>query len=124
MTWLKKIGGIVKQIGVYAGLIAPTASLIFPGSKEKIDVVSHDLAELANIVVTVEAIGQTAGLPGPEKLKMAAPLVANAIVQSALLAGKKIENPELFAAGSQKIADGMADVLNSLKADVPITELV
>ena len=123
MTFLKKFASIMITVGKYAGLISPAAQVMFPGHAGKIEGVADDLAEVAGVVVTIEAIGQSAGWPGPDKLRYAAPLVANVITKSALLIDKKIDDPDLFAAGSTKIADGMADILNSLKDDIETESL-
>ena len=123
MTFLKKLGSVIREVGKYAGLLSGTAQMMFPGKADEIEVISADLVEVANIVVIVEAIGQTADMAGEDKLRVAGPLVADAIVRSALVAGRKIDNPALFAAGSTKIADGMADILNSLKDDIETESL-
>jgi hypothetical protein len=44
---------------------------------------------------------------------MAAPLIAQAILQSSLMAGHTLADPVLFKQGATKIADGLADVLNA-----------
>lgn len=123
--WLKAVGkGIAKgiQIAGQVSGILPQLQQIIPAIPPQTGVVVQQiqgsLEQVAGIIVTVEAIGESAGLKGPDKLKAAAPLVAQAIQQSSLLAGKTIADPVLFAQGCSKIADGMVDVLNSLKAPV------
>lgn len=123
MSFLKKLGQLIlKGAEVWLGF-APLAQLALPGEAGGIQVVSRDLKEIADIIVTVEAAGAALGLPGVDKLKMAGPLVAQAIGQSALLVGRPVALPALYAQGAQKIADGMADVINSLKGDVPTISL-
>lgn len=117
MTLLSKIGAeILKGIAIVSGLI-PVAEMASPSNAGVIQVVSQDLTQVANIITSVEAAGQAVNLPGPQKLQMAAPQVAQVILQSAMLVNHKISNPALFTQGSTKIADGMADVLNSLNPD-------
>lgn len=124
MTFLKKLGGYIAQGAKIVGLIQPTVATMFPGAADKIDVVSRDLAQIGDIIVTVEAIGQTAGMPGPDKLKAAGPLVAQVILKSAVVGNKKVANSALFQQGAAKVADGMADVLNSLHEDsVPASNI-
>jgi hypothetical protein len=65
--------------------------------------------------MNVEVFGNDWNTPGPDKLKAASPLVAQIIHQSEMLAGKKIDDKVLFAAGVEKITSGMADILNSVK---------
>ena len=121
MSFLKKFGQIAGEVGKVAlsvAGVAPYVQAALPGQSEKIQIVSADLAQIATIAQEVEVIGQALSLPGTQKLQAATPLVAQVILQSSLLANHKISNPALFAQGSQKIADGMADVLNSLKDEV------
>ena len=114
MKFLTKLGQILlKGIEIYAGF-APIAQASFPGIAGPIATVSNDLSQIANIIVQVEAMGQALQLPGVNKLIAAVPSVEQIILQSTLLVNHKIANPELFKAGATKIADGMADVLNSL----------
>lgn len=116
LGFLKTFGKVVlKGIAIINGF-APTAKALIPGDKDDriIDIVSQDLAQIADIITTTEAIGQTLNLPGTQKLDAAAPLVAQVILKSAVLANHQIANPSLFSQGARKIADGFADVLNSL----------
>lgn len=118
MTFLSKFGSLVsKFISVLTGF-GPLISAQVPGSGGVISTVSKDLAQVADIIAQVEAIGQVAGLKGPDKLKAAAPLVAQVILKSSIMAGHEIHDKVLFQSASTKIADGMADLLNSLKDDV------
>jgi hypothetical protein len=101
-------------VAVFAGVSAK----ILPGSvNTEIQVVSEDLKEIGQVIVDTEQVGVALALKGPDKLKAAAPKVADILLQSAMLANHKIENPTLFSQGATKIADGMADVINSLHAD-------
>jgi hypothetical protein len=118
MTFLKKLGSILLRATEIAAGFAPIAQMSFPGQSDKIQTVSNDLAQIANIIVTVEAVGQSLNLPGAQKLQAAAPQVAQIILQSAVLSNHKIANTVLFQGGCQKIADGMADVLNSLHDNI------
>lgn len=125
MTFLKKLGQIINTVGQVVGIFAPAVTQLFPGSKEAVQVVSKDIVEIAEAVVLAETIGQAKNLPGPEKLQFITPVVAQIILKSTLVANKKIENPALFMTGSQKLADGMADILNSLRAaDVKSDSLI
>jgi hypothetical protein len=122
MKFLTKLGALLlKGVAIVSG-ISPLVTTQFPGSNSAVQVISADLAQIADIIAQVEAIGQALGQKGPDKLKAAGPLVAQVVLKSALLANHKIAQPDLFAAGSTKIADGMADILNSLAADGIKTE--
>lgn len=118
MKFLTKLGQILLKATEIVSGIAPYASAVFPGHDKEIQIVSNDLAQVANVVVQVEAVGQVLQLPGASKLIAAAPGVAQVILQSSLLVGRKIADPALFKQGTTKVADGMADILNSLKDDV------
>lgn len=118
MTFLKKLGSILLKATQIAAGIAPFAEALLPNEAGKIQVASQDLAQIATIITQVETIGQALGQPGTAKLTGAAPLVAQVILQSSILANHKIANPTLFQQGATKIADGMADILNSLQDQV------
>lgn len=120
MKWLSRIGQIINKTLQVVGVFGPVVSASIPGDRDDriVNVISRDLAEAANVIVNAEAVGQALGLAGPQKLIAAAPGVAQVILGSALLAGRKVANPDLFKAGSTKVADGLADILNSLKDDI------
>jgi hypothetical protein len=118
MRFLTRIGQILAQATAIAAGFAPLIKQTAPGASAVIDTVSADLSQIANVIVTVEVMGQALQIKGPEKLRAAAPLVAQVLLQSSVLANHKIDNPTLFQQGASKIADGMADVLNSLNDHV------
>lgn len=114
----------INAAGIVSG-IGPIFAASIPKSAGPIGTVISDLAQVAGVIQTIEVAAQAASapIPGAEKLKMATPLVAQAILQSSLLAGHKIANPTLFQQGSQKIADGMADIVNAIdEGSVKITK--
>jgi hypothetical protein len=117
MSFLKKLGGVLSKGLQLVGLFGPVVKLTVPGSDQVVDVVSKDLAQVAEVIANTEAFGQALGMAGSDKLKAAVGPVAQIILGSSLLAGRKIENEDLFKQGAKKIADGMADVLNSLHED-------
>ena len=118
MTFLFKLGQIVLK-GVQAlTALEPLIVAYAPKSQAGLDRAESELVKIGGIIVNAEVMGQALGLKGPDKLKAAAPSVAQIILQSTLLAGHTIAQPDLFAQGAQKVADGMADVLNAMKADV------
>lgn len=118
MKLLTRLGKILLTTTQIVMGIAP----ILPQYQKETGKVIDTLEQLSGIIVFAEAFGQTMNLAGPDKLKAATPMIAQAILQSSILADRKIANPELFHAGAQKIADGMADILNSLNDDVESKE--
>jgi hypothetical protein len=118
MKFLTKLGQVLLQATSIVTGFAPLAKIALPGQSDKIDVISQDLAEIAQAVATMEAIGQALNLPGPQKLQGITPLVAQIILRSALVANHKVANATLFQQGATKIGDGMADILNSLEDKV------
>ena len=118
LSFLKKLGQILLKVTEVITGAGPLIQALVPNAAPTVRAISSDLAAIAGIIVQVEAVGQILGTPGADKLRAATPLVAQAILQSSILVDRKIENPALFEQGARKIADGMADLLNSLKADV------
>ena len=76
-------------------------------------------------MIAIEAAGQVISASGPDKLKMATPLIAQALLQSDIFVDnvngverrRKIQDPALFTQGASAIASGLADVLNSIKSE-------
>jgi len=118
LSFLKQLGVItLKGVQIATGL-APVVSPFLPQSTQPAaTVVTNDLNVIGGIIASAEVAGQSINLSSADKLKAATPVVAQAIVSSSLLAGKKIADPELFNRGAQKVADGIADVLNAIHAD-------
>lgn len=124
MTFLKRLGQILAQgLEIVLGL-EPIIARQFPNASAPVQVISKDLAAVAQVVVEMEAIGQVMGTAGPDKLKAAAPLVAQVIMQSSLMAGKTVANPALFNTACSEIAGGMADLLNSLSVQGLVSQPV
>jgi hypothetical protein len=122
LTFLKKFGEyILKGLQIVTGVAPVIATVVTAQSPEnagKVQTGLTDLSAIASIIQNVEAFGQALSLAGADKLKAAQPLVAQMILQSALLANHKIANAALFTQGTTKVADGMADILNSLQDKV------
>lgn len=122
MGFLKKLGTILlKGTAVVAG-VGPLISNQVPAAIPVLAQVTDTLARVAGVVTQMELVGQALGLAGPDKLKGAAPAVAQVILESSLLVGRKIKDPELFKRGCTSIGSGMADVLNSLDDDIAVEE--
>lgn len=115
MSWLKKFGGIVLKASEIAAGVAPFAQTMLPGEAAHIVTVSHDIAQVADVVAQVEAVGQALALNGAQKLTAASPLVAQIVLKSSVLAGKKVKDPDLFKKACDEIAGGVADLLNSVE---------
>jgi hypothetical protein len=117
MTFLKRLGEIISTVaGIFTGF-SPFLQKEVPQTGQVIQIISKDLSAIMDQVANIEAIGQLKGLPGPEKAKLLGPIVANIILGSASMAGKKIANQPLFLQGCQEIGGGVADLLNSLDED-------
>lgn len=124
LTFLKKVGQDVVAASGIVSTFAPVVEAAVPSQAAKIETVSTDFAQVAAIIQQVEVMGQVLNQPGADKLRAAAPMVAQAILQSSIMVNHEIANPALFQQAATKIADGMADLLNSLKADVPVENKV
>lgn len=118
MNFLRKLAaGILKGVGIVTGFLPLLQGVIPSRAADKVAEVSDDLTKVAGIISLVEAAAGavTSPLPGAEKLKMAAPLVAQIVLQSDILVGKRVKDQALFQQGTASIASGMADILNSLE---------
>lgn len=117
MKFLTKLAQIFAKGLQIVGLFGPVIQTVLPQSAGIVQTVSQDLSEIAQVVVDVEQAGVALQLKGPDKLKAAAPLVADIILRSTLVANHKIDNPALFQQGVNSVASGMADILNSFHVD-------
>jgi hypothetical protein len=116
-TFLSKLG---KALAVGLSIATGVGPLLQPylGSKAStvVGTTVNDLTAIGQVVTTAEALIQTPG-SGPTKLAAAAPLVAQIIQTSELVAGHKITNEILFTKACQEITSAVADLLNSLDAN-------
>jgi len=117
MKFLTKVGQVINRGLQILGIFEPIIQQTSDKTGQVVQVVSQDLVQIGGVITDVEAFGQALALKGPDKLKAAAGPVSQIILQSALLANHKIADPVLFQQGSTKVADGIADVINSLNPD-------
>lgn len=116
MTFLKKLGQIfLEGLQLWTGF-APLVQASIPGSANVVATVSKDLTEIGNIVVQAEAMGQALGQTGQQKLAGAAAAATQIILNSAMLSGHQIANPQLFSQGVTDLTSAVAEILNSLSA--------
>jgi len=117
VTFLKKFGlNVLKIVGIVAGVfpvVQGVAAAVSAGNQT----VQDTFTKIGAVVMTAEAMGQavTTPLSGADKLKAAAPLVAQVVQTSELLVGKKVKNEAAFAQAIETITGGVADLLNSLE---------
>lgn len=116
MKWLTRIGGVVLKVSEILTGVGPLLTSVNPKAAPIVQTVVTDLQRLEAVIVQVEIFGQALGLPGAEKLKGAAPAVAQILLESAKASGHDIEDQALFLRGATKIADGLADCLNARHA--------
>ena len=115
MNFLTKFGQIaLKFIQVAVG-VAPIFQAAIPQSAGTTSKVIDELQQIAAIVQQAEIFGAALGLPGAQKLTGAAPSVAQMILQSSILAGRKIADPVKFQSGVTQVTAGMADILSALQ---------
>ena len=121
MTFLKKLGSIILQVGKIAVGYGPLISGLLPKYAGEVQVVEDKLSQMGAAVITVEAVGQALALQGADKLKAVIPLIGQAVSQSALVAGKKIADQVLYDKAVQEFAQATVDLLNSLHEDAAKT---
>lgn len=115
MKFLTKLGQIAAKFVIGIDTFAPMVKGFTPDHIDRvIDRVGDYSTQAARVITQAEIMGQALQLAGKDKLTAAAPAMAQVILQSDAMIGKKIKQPELFEAGVLKITSGWADVLNSL----------
>lgn len=117
MSFLKKLGiEILKIAGVVSGML-PMTALLDPTHAAQIQKLSSGLHKFFAIVQDVEAAGSAISAPGPDKLKMATPLVAQEILKILDELGFEVDSelqPRLIAVATG-YASVTADLLNIIK---------
>jgi len=115
MSFLKKLGTVIlKGTQVLIGI----APFLPPDKQPLAQRILDSLEEAFSIVINVEAFGAALGIKGPDKLKAAAGPIAQVILHSSLVAGRKIKDPDGFLIACGKLGGDLADILNSLEGDV------
>ena len=122
MNFLKKFGAAILKVTQIVTGIGPIFSAAVPQASNAITVATSELQQLAGVIGTVEAIGQAVNLPGVQKAAAAGPLVAQVILQSTFMAGKRIADEALFTKACTAIGGDIADLLNSLQGNAVQTE--
>lgn len=125
MNFLKRVGvDLLKAAGIVMGfqpLIQAVTQTLPQAAQNAIAVGLSDFQQITNIVQTIEggaaavtAAGTT--IAGPQKAILAGPAVAQAVLQSLALVGKKVKDPAAFQAACVKLAGAWADVQNAIEA--------
>ncbi len=119
MSFLKKLGIVLAQVGATAVGLGPIVAPLFGSNAGKvaqgISSVVNNLTQVATIIAQIEVA--LSGKEGVEKFRAAVALVGPIIRTSELVSGKKIADEVLFQKGVQGITQGVVDVLNALKAE-------
>lgn len=120
-SWLKKVGEIAAKGAIAvsgAERFLPVIRAFLPkGAQDELQVIEDTLPKIAKAIEDAEIIGAALQLPGTQKLTAAAPLVGQVLLKSPMFRGKKVQDQALFLRACTKIADGIADLLNSFGAD-------
>lgn len=116
MSFLKKLGMVVAQVGALALGIGPLVSPMFGSKGDKVGAdiatVANDFTLIAQVVVQIETALQ--GQTGADKRKAAIALITPIIKTSQIVSGKRIADAALLEAGIGQITDGVVAVLNSI----------
>lgn len=116
MSFLKKLGMVVAQVGALALGIGPLVSPLFGSKGDKVGgdiaTVANDLTLIAQVVVQIETALQ--GQTGADKRRAAIALIGPIIKTSQIVSGKKIADAALLETGIGQITDGVVAVLNSI----------
>lgn len=121
LTFLKQLGiDIAKGVAFVTG-IAPFLTSLQPKAGPVIATATSDINQLLAIITQVEAVGATVTsgggtMTGLQKMNAAAAQIAQIFLQVEGLAGKPQADPTLFANGTQQVASGLANILNSFHA--------
>jgi hypothetical protein len=122
ISFLSKLGNLIVKGAAVIGGFAPLLEAAAPKESGLIQTVSADLSAMANVVVSIEgavqsANAQGAALTGAQKLQMAIALIQPIVLQSNVIAGKKIADPSLLTKAVGEYAQATVDLLQSVHPD-------
>ena len=113
--WLKRAAQIALKIGVGIDTFGPMVKGFTPDRVDRwIDAGGDYVSKGTDIILQAEIMGQALSLSGQDKLKAATPAMAQLILKSDALVGRKIDDPVKFERGVAAMTSGLADILNSL----------
>src|SRR5688572_18451498 len=119
MSFLKKLGLVLAQVGATAVGLGPIVAPLFGSGAGKViqvaATVANDLTAIGSVIAQIETALQ--GKEGVEKFRAAVALVGPIVRTSQLVSGKKIADEALLQKGIEGITQGVVDVLNSISAD-------
>jgi hypothetical protein len=109
MSWLKSVGSVVlKIVGIWK-TAAPLVTALIPGGSE--------IGGIVNILFSTEQLFASAFGPdakkGSDKLRAAAPQVAQLIQASSMFQGKVVKDEALAEKAFTAITSDFADLLNA-----------
>lgn len=114
-SFLKTIGESLAN-GALAYVNLPPVFATKPAPAQVLTVVA-ELGQITAAAMNIEGIGKTTGLTGAQKMLALQPQVVAILKASLALGHNPIEDNTLFQKGSDEIAQGVVDCLNSFKRD-------
>ena len=119
MSFLKKLGLVLAQVGATAVGLGPIVAPLFGSGAGKViqvaATVANDLTAIGSVIAQIETALQ--GKEGVEKFRAAVALVGPIVRTSQLVSGKKIADEALLQKGIEGITQGVVDVLNAIHQD-------
>lgn len=117
MKFLQVIAKFINQGMLFLSGFEPFISQTHPEASPVLSKADDVMVKLAKIVADMEVVGEALKLDGAQKLTAIVPLVAQALKDSALLAGHEIKDLPAYTKAASGIASNLVDLLNSLKTD-------
>jgi NADP-dependent 3-hydroxy acid dehydrogenase YdfG len=116
-SFLKKFAAdVINVAGVVSGIGPIFAKALPAAAGQAVTTGINDFEQVATIVQTIEVGAESLqpGMTDAQKVAAMTPSVAQVVLQSSILAGKKIANQALFTQGCQELSQGMQDIMNSI----------
>lgn len=112
LTIAEKIANPVEGIAAVIGGLVNSAD---PKAPPVVSVVQSDIAKFFAVVQNAEAMGAAIQAAGPDKLKMAAPQIAQHVLDIVDQLGFKVKDKDRFAAIVTGYTSVSADLYNALE---------
>lgn len=93
-------------------LLGPRAA---PSGDHIVDRTLSTFDHLKQTIIDVETFGQLANTPGPEKARIAAPMIDKALEDAFDTVGFEVADKDAARAAAQRIGGDLADYMNALK---------
>lgn len=114
MSFLKSLGQALNVASAFVPATAPLINLAIPKAAPVVGDV-QSITGMLTTIINIEQMGQQLSLTGDQKVKLAAPQIAQLLASSPLLMGRKVKDAAKYQQDVTDLAGKLADILNDFE---------